>query len=240
MLVASAVALLLVSGAIGLHSSGYDARVSARLMGAKTVGDRVVEYGAAVHGRLVPKFATAGVPYPPASVTLVGLKEERRLDVYAADGSGQWRFIVSYPVWAASGETGPKLKRGDRQVPEGIYAIESLNPNSRFHLSLRVGFPNAYDPRMADADGRTDLGTDIMVHGGSASVGCLAMGDNAAEDLFVLAAEVGTGNVKLILAPCDLRTAPRPGPKRATPVWCAELYDQIDAALRELPQPALR
>jgi hypothetical protein len=37
-------------------------------------------------------------------------------------------------------------------------------------------------------DGRKNLGSNIMIHGKNCSVGCLAMGDEAAEELFVLAA----------------------------------------------------
>jgi len=55
----------------------------------------------------------------------------------------------------------PKKHQGDRQVPEGFYAITpgQLNPNSHYYLSMNVGYPNAYD-RAWDRDGG-----DIMVHG---------------------------------------------------------------------------
>ena len=56
------------------------------------------------------------------------------------------------PVLGASGGLGPKLREGDRQVPEGVYSIVYLNPNSVAHLSLALGYPNAFD--RAHADGR--------------------------------------------------------------------------------------
>jgi murein L,D-transpeptidase YafK len=65
----------------------------------------------------------------------------------------------------ASGGLGPKLGAGDRQGPERIYAIESLNPNSLFHLSMRLNYPNEFDQMRAKQDGRSDLGGDIMIHG---------------------------------------------------------------------------
>ncbi|HEX8680040.1 MAG TPA: hypothetical protein VF683_08775, partial [Chthoniobacterales bacterium] len=100
---------------------------------SKTVEDRVAEYGEIVRARLEPQFRAAGVPYPPARVTLVGLKEEKLLEVYAADADGEFRYVCTYPVLAASGVAGPKLREGDRQVPEGVYCLRELNPNSLFH-----------------------------------------------------------------------------------------------------------
>ena len=82
-----------------------------------------------------------------------------------------------------SGRLGPKLKEGDRQVPEGLYRVESLNPNSRYHLSLRVNYPNEQDKSYGRLDGRNNLGTDIMIHGKDCSIGCLAMGDPSCDFL---------------------------------------------------------
>ncbi len=71
------------------------------------------------------------------------LKQERRVELYAQNSVAEssWRFIRSYPILAASGHLGPKLREGDWQVPEGIYAVESLNPNSHYHLALHVDYP---------------------------------------------------------------------------------------------------
>jgi murein L,D-transpeptidase YafK len=123
-------------------------------------------------------------------------------------------------------------------VPEGIYVIESLNPNSRFHLALRVGYPNAFDRQMAKLDGRDKLGGDIMIHGSDASVGCLAMGDEAAEDFFVLAADVGIEKVKVILTPSDFRTA-KISVREGSPKWSGELYRAIAQELNEMPRQSV-
>jgi hypothetical protein len=203
---------------------------------AATVAERLAEFGAAARGRLRPFFETAGVPYPPSKVTLLGLKQERVLEVYAHPRRGSPRFVRSYPIRAASGSLGPKLRQGDQQVPEGLYRIELLNPNSRFHVSLRVSYPNAFDRRMALAEGRTRLGADIMIHGNSVSIGCLAMGDAAAEELFSLAADAGIHNVDVVLAPVDLRHQPAPAAD-SLPGWTATLYSEIRAALVALPSP---
>ena len=202
----------------------------------KTVEDRIGEYGAVVRARLEPKFQAAGVPYPPRLVTLVGLKQERLLQVYAAGADEQFRFICSYPVLAASGVVGPKLREGDRQVPEGVYRVPELNPNSLFHLSIRLDYPNEFDRARGAEDGRAQLGGDIMIHGDARSRGCLAMGDPAAEDLFVLAALTGIENLKVILAPVDFRTRESFDAPEGAPSWTGELYDTIARELARFPR----
>lgn len=126
--------------------------------------------------RVKALFAAAQVPYPPRSVVLAAFKDERQLELYARGRKGEWRFVHRYPILGASGTLGPKLVEGDRQVPEGIYAVTFLNPNSKFHLSMRLDYPNRFDRAMAAADKRTVLGGDIMIHGSMGSTGCLAMG----------------------------------------------------------------
>jgi murein L,D-transpeptidase YafK len=194
-----------------------------RLRGKATVSDRVSQYGEAARARLLPYFREQAVSYPPKELIFVGLKQEKSLELYAVDSTAGVRFIRAYSILAASGELGPKLRQGDRQVPEGIYRIESLNPNSRFHLSLRVNYPNEFDRSQARLAGRTNLGGDIMIHGNQVSDGCLAMGDQVAEELFVLAADTGIENIRVILAPVDFRVRQLPG----APPRLNELYDQI-------------
>jgi len=221
--------------AIGAGHRFVNSEFFQHLIGKKTVIDRVAQYGPTAHDRLRPMFAQAGIEYPPSSVVLLGLKRERCLCVYAAGPTGKYGFVHRYPFHAASGLLGPKLKEGDFQVPEGIYPVEELNPNSRFHLALRVGYPNAFDQAHAAAEGRTDLGGDIMIHGGASSVGCMAMGDPAAEDLFVLAADTGIENVKIVISPVDFRLGERPRRLKYRPKWLPELYADIRQAMVELP-----
>jgi hypothetical protein len=139
--------------------------------GGKTVDERIAQFGDDVRNRVAPFFAAARVTYPPSRITLIVLKQERELQLYAAGADGHYGLIRSYPILAASGKLGPKLRKGDLQVPEGPYRIESLNPNSRFHLALRVNYPNAFDRAQAQTDGRTNLGGDIMIHGNAVSIG---------------------------------------------------------------------
>lgn len=202
--------------------------------GRKTVAQRVSEFGSVVHSRLHPDFQRVAVAYPPQRIVLVGLKQERVLEVWVAGEAGGFRLLKKYPILAASGTLGPKLAEGDGQVPEGLYKIESLNPNSLFHLALRVNYPNDFDKAKAAAEGRANPGSDIMIHGKAASIGCLAMGDEAAEDLFVLAAETGIERITVILSPVDFRTRNIPSNLPGLPPWTSELYASIRAELFKL------
>jgi hypothetical protein len=196
-----------------------------------TVEAVLERYGEAVDARLQPAFARAGVPYPPSRVHLLAFKKERKIELWA-EGAGKRAFVRSFPVLGASGRAGPKLEEGDWQVPEGVYAISYLNPESAYHLSMKVDYPNDFDRQKAKSDGRTDLGGDIFIHGKDLSIGCLAVGDASIEELFVLVARVGPQNADVVIAPNDLRGG-RPASRdlRYRPSWLPELYGMIRAAL---------
>ena len=195
------------------------------------------EYGAVVRQRLEPDFRRQNVPYPPANLTFIILKREKTLEIHAAGADGKFRWIRSYPILAASGQSGPKLREGDLQVPEGLYRIESLNPNSLFHLSLRINYPNEFDRAQAAKEHRENLGGDIMIHGSDVSVGCLAMGDRVAEDLFVLAALTGPGNVQVICSPQDFRVHPALPLTSTSPPWLRGVYETVSVEMRRYPGP---
>lgn len=132
--------------------------------------------------------------YPPKNLFIRAFKQEKELEIWA--GSRKLRLIKTYPILAASGVLGPKLQRGDRQVPEGWYYINRFNPKSRFHLSLGLNYPNEAD-KIRSA-GR-DPGDDIFIHGSNKSIGCLAMGDPAIEEIYGLARDVKSRIHVLIL-----------------------------------------
>ncbi len=206
--------------------------------GRDTIDERVAQYGAVVAARLRPLFEQRALVYPPAEIALLAFKDTRELQLHVRCAAGDaWTFVKTYPVYGTSGGAGPKLTAGDHQVPEGVYAVEYLNPNSRFHLSLKLDYPNAFDCRMAIADRRYDLGADIMIHGGSWSIGCLAMGDAAAEDLFILAAHVGVEHVRVLISPTDFREG-RDAPQTAYPSWTPVLYARLRAALAQYSRAA--
>ena len=130
------------------------------------------------------RIADAGLPYPPREIFLRAFKREAELEVWAREDSGPFKFVVAFPVLASSGRPGPKRREGDRQVPEGFYRIERFNPESSFHLSLGLDYPNASDRVLSD---REKPGGDIFIHGKDVTIGCLPLGDAAIEELYLLA-----------------------------------------------------
>lgn len=201
--------------------------------GPFTVEQRVDQFAPAVATRLRPAFAAAGLAYPPRELAYLAFKDIDMLEVYGRDAASKpWRFVKRYAVLAASGVPGPKLREGDEQVPEGIYVGSYLNPNSRFHLSIRLNYPNEFDRAMARQEGRTQLGGDIMIHGNAVSIGCLAMGDTAAEDLFILSA-LAPVKTRIVVSPVDFRHR-EAGGTHSRP-WVGQLYANLRAELRQFP-----
>lgn len=227
------VIVLAVSGAFVVFGRGIWYPLLLQIRGPRSVADVLAKYGPAARTRLAPHFRRAGVSYPPKEIAILGFKEEKRVAIWARSGT-EWRFIRDYPILAASGHAGPKLREGDSQVPEGVYRIAHLNPNSSYHLSMKVNYPNAFDLRMAKRDGRTRLGGDIFIHGKAVSIGCLALGDRAIEELFTLVAETGHARVRVVIAPNDLRTRGAIV-LDTTPRWAGELYRAVAAALAAFP-----
>jgi murein L,D-transpeptidase YafK len=119
-------------------------------------------------------------------------KEESELEVWKSRDDGRFHHFKTYPICTWSGDLGPKQTVGDRQSPEGFYAVANsqLNPRSQFHLSFNLGYPNAYDRSL----GRT--GDALMVHGDCKSVGCFAMTDGLVEEIYALAREALAGGQK--------------------------------------------
>lgn len=196
--------------------------------GPRTHADVVASLSASRRAALKEAVSHTGSAYPPRQLRLVGLKEEKALEVWLPVG-GRWSRLRSYPVLAASGGPGPKLREGDFQVPEGIYRLTAFNPNSSYHLSIRVDYPNAEDRRVAALEGRARLGGDIFIHGKAVSIGCLAIGDSAIEELYLLLADTGLRNADIVLTP-----SLRPLTPAGAPPWLVERYDRIRQALATL------
>jgi len=109
-------------------------------------------------------------------------KKEEVLEVWLQKDNGEYALFLDYPICIYSGELGPKTREGDKQSPEGFYTVgrEAMNPNSQYHLSFNLGYPNAYDR----AHGYS--GSLLMVHGKCVSIGCYAMGDRQIEEIYSL------------------------------------------------------
>lgn len=128
-----------------------------------------------------------------APVFMRVFKREFELEIWMQRG-GRFELFATYPICMWSGGLGPKLKQGDRQAPEGFYTVDStaLNPNSKYHRSFNLGFPNAFDR----AHGRT--GSLLMVHGDCRSIGCYAMTDSVIDEIWsLLTAALGAGQKRV-------------------------------------------
>jgi murein L,D-transpeptidase YafK len=131
---------------------------------------------AALDTRLKDHGLTLGAP-----VLIRIFKREFEFELWMAR-DGRYHRFATYPICRWSGGLGPKVATGDKQAPEGFYTVaaDQMNPNSRWHRSFNLGFPNAYDR----THGRT--GSALMVHGGCSSAGCYAMTNPVVDEIWRL------------------------------------------------------
>lgn len=167
-------------------------------------------------------------------IFLLAFKKERLMEVWVEMEDGERLKKTTYPFTAYSGKLGPKLQEGDKQIPEGIYQIEYLNPNSKYHLSMKLNYPNAFDREKAIMENRLEPGSDIFIHGGAESVGCIAIGDEAIEQLFALVSDLGKERVTVCIAPIDFRVSELEKIIISDmPIWVNELYDSLKVFLKQ-------
>lgn len=133
------------------------------------------------------------------NVLFVAYKDNDQLDLYAKNSAeASYRKIDSFAICKRSGKLGPKKAEGDKQVPEGFYHIDRFNPQSLFHLSLGINYPNELDKSL----GRT--GSDIFIHGKCETVGCLPMTDALIKEIYLYAAwakDAGQVNIPVYIFP---------------------------------------
>ena len=132
-------------------------------------------------------------------------KEEAELEVWKQDATGRFQILKTYPICRWSGDLGPKFHEGDRQAPEGFYTVtpEQMNPNSNFHLSINVGFPNPFDK----AHKRN--GSFLMIHGDCLSMGCYAMTDEQISEIYALARDALIGRPSFQVQAYPFRLTPQ-------------------------------
>lgn len=190
-------------------------------------------------------FEAAGAAYPPREIFIRAFKRERELELWARAAEGAELVLIErYKLCKMSGALGPKVRQGDKQIPEGFYFIDRLNPRSRFHLSLGIDYPNAFD--VARANGG-DPGDNIFIHGGCYSVGCLSIGDDAIERVYLIAAQAIALREETIAvhifpcrfddASCKKASAPL---ERTEPALYRALREGFSAFERERMPPAFR
>lgn len=144
--------------------------------------------------KMIQKMKTKGMT-KNAPIMIRLIKDEHVVEVWKQKSSGRYEMLQNYNICAWSGTLGPKIKEGDRQAPEGYYAIHpsQMNPASQYYLSINTGFPNAYDR----AFGRT--GADLMIHGACSSSGCYSMTDESVQQIFAFARDAFEGGQKEIM-----------------------------------------
>jgi murein L,D-transpeptidase YafK len=162
---------------------------------AQAAPDRVTTARQTAGPRVASAFQAAGVAYPPGEMMLRVFKWEGELELWAGARGEALTLVRTYAVCGKSGELGPKRRLGDLQVPEGVYRIDRFNPRSNFHLSLGVDYPNASDRVLSD---RRLPGGDIFIHGGCATIGCVPIGDEGIEELYLAALDARVRGQKVI------------------------------------------
>jgi murein L,D-transpeptidase YafK len=163
-------------------------------------GDRVAQARHLVGEQLAQDLAQAGFK-PGAPIFLRAFKSEQQLEVWIQD-STLYRLFRTYRICKVPGLLGPKRKEGDLQVPEGLYWINVFNPQSNYHLSLGINYPNSSDRILSDP---VSPGGEIFIHGDCVSVGCLPITDEKIRELYLLALdarEAGQNQIPVHIFPC--------------------------------------
>lgn len=125
---------------------------------------------------------------PPVTRILV-FKASRRM--YLLGGSGP---LAGFDIDLGFAPAGHKTRYGDGKTPVGSYRIDRRNPDSQFHLSLGISYPNRADVARARSLG-VDPGGDIFIHGQPNGFlpekpdwtwGCIAVENHEMEDIYTM------------------------------------------------------
>ena len=134
---------------------------------------------------LKKEFEKKGLEWPAKYVYIRSFKYDAELEVWVkSEAKEQYKLFKTYHVCMQSGTMGPKRFQGDYQVPEGFYYINEFNPNSNYHLSLGLNYPNASDRILSDS---LRPGGEIYIHGSCVSIGCIPLTDEQIEELYIIA-----------------------------------------------------
>ncbi|SFD51761.1 L,D-transpeptidase catalytic domain [Chitinophaga sp. CF118] len=135
--------------------------------------------------QLKKEFEKKGLTYPAKYIFLRSFKLDSELEIWVKNkASDTFRLFKSYRVCTLSGKMGPKRKEGDMQVPEGFYYINDFNPNSNYHLSLGINYPNFSDKMLSDPK---KPGKEIYIHGSCLTIGCIPLTDEFIDEVYILA-----------------------------------------------------
>jgi len=145
---------------------------------------RVAKALKAKEDTLKKQFEQAKLQWPPKQLYIRSFKFDSQLEVWVRNSNKEkYQLFKTYKVCALSGNLGPKRMEGDYQVPEGFYYINNFNPNSEYHLSLGINYPNASDLLLSDS---AKPGSEIYIHGSCTTVGCIPVMDKPMEEIYIL------------------------------------------------------
>jgi len=127
--------------------------------------------------------------YDGPEVTLIQIdKSDRKLYLF-----NNQDLLKSYDIALGFAPVGHKQFEGDGKTPEGSYTISYKNPESDYHLSLQISYPNEADRAFAKAAGK-EPGGDIFIHGGPVKPitrrdwtwGCISVSDREIEQIYAM------------------------------------------------------
>lgn len=184
-------ALLMSFFFIGISTS---AQIS--LVQAKNTAYKVANVAQNKESLLKKEFNAKGLEWPAKYVYIRSFKYDAQLEVWVKQSrKDKYKLFKTYKVCMQSGTVGPKRMQGDFQVPEGFYYINEFNPNSNYHLSLGLNYPNASDRILSDP---AQPGGDIYIHGSCVSVGCIPVTDAEIEELYLITSYAKAGGQEFI------------------------------------------
>jgi len=133
---------------------------------------------------LKKQFAARNLKWPAKYIYVRSFKYDSELEVWVKNTQEEeYKLFKTYKVCALAGTLGPKRIEGDYQVPEGFYYINEFKPNSNYHLSLGLNYPNAADRILADS---SQPGGDIYIHGSCVTTGCIPITNPQIEELYII------------------------------------------------------
>ncbi len=130
----------------------------------------------------------------PEVTRVVVMKSDRKLYLFNND-----IMLKSYDIDLGFAPEGHKIEEGDGRTPEGRYVIDRKNPNSAFHLSVGISYPNEEDRARAEEAG-VSPGGDIFIHGGRRwgdrrgpdwTAGCISVSNREIREIYSMV-NVGT------------------------------------------------
>lgn len=124
----------------------------------------------------------------PEVTQIIVMKERRQLYLMNND-----QVLEQYEIEMGFAPEGDKSREGDGRTPEGAYYIDRRNPNSAYHLSIGISYPNAQDRAEAQAAG-VSPGGDIFIHGTPRlmsrkddwTAGCIAVSNREIEQIYAM------------------------------------------------------